>query len=195
VYHDEEAEPWIRAFDGEPFDWETLLNTYAATIDWPATAFWKELIEFYPYSKVVLTVRDSDECLKSFSAALRPIRRAALHSEFEHFPARLTPYLTLAARLAIREFDGELDDPEHMMTMYDKHNAEVREAVPDERFLVFEPSSGWNPLREFLGVAVPIGEKFSHVNGSVSFTKMVDHLTGRQQPNHIGVSAMTLPDR
>jgi len=177
VENPQEAEAWIQAFDGEPSDWDTLLGKYMSTMDWPATAFWKELVEFYPDSRVILNLRSPDEWLNSFAATLRPIWRAALNSEFDRFPDRLEPYLRLAGSLAGSEFDGNLDDSEHLIAMYNEHNAEVRELVPDDRLLVFEPSSGWGPLCDFLGVARPAGMEFPHVNDSASFAKMVDQLT------------------
>jgi len=47
--------------------------------------------------------------------------------------------------------------------------AEVVAEVPSERLLVFEAREGWQPLCEFLGVDVPEGEPFPHVNDSAAF--------------------------
>src|SRR5262245_46987453 len=40
--------------------WERLLAGFRAAVDWPACAFWPELMDAYPRAKVVLTVRDPD---------------------------------------------------------------------------------------------------------------------------------------
>ena len=37
----------------------------------------------------------------------------------------------------------------------DARFAEVKEAIPPDRLLVFEPSDGWETLCPFLGVAIP----------------------------------------
>jgi len=48
---------WIDAANGKP-DWDRLLADYEATLDYPACTFWRELADFYPESKVLLSVRD-----------------------------------------------------------------------------------------------------------------------------------------
>ncbi len=48
---------------------------------------------------------------------------------------------------------------------YELHNARVVADTPADRLLVYEVGSGWEPLCEFLGVAVP-DEPFPHTNTS-----------------------------
>ena len=48
---------WLEAANGKP-DWDRLLADYSATLDYPACTFWRELADFYPLSKVLLSVRD-----------------------------------------------------------------------------------------------------------------------------------------
>jgi len=46
--------------NGGARDWETIFHGYRATVDWPAAAFWRELVERYPDAKVLLSLRDAD---------------------------------------------------------------------------------------------------------------------------------------
>jgi hypothetical protein len=46
---------------------------------------------------------------------------------------------------------------------YERHNAEVRATVPENRLLEWHPGDGWMPLCERLGVPVP-DEPFPHIN-------------------------------
>src|SRR5207244_75545 len=43
--HPADAARWHAAVRGEWVDWDELLGGYAATVDWPASAFWAELLE------------------------------------------------------------------------------------------------------------------------------------------------------
>src|SRR5262245_11821865 len=54
------GEGWDRALAGAA-GWETLLAGYAATVDWPASLFWRELSAVNPGALVLLSVRDSAE--------------------------------------------------------------------------------------------------------------------------------------
>jgi hypothetical protein len=47
-------------------------------------------------------------------------------------------------------------------------NDEVKRTVPAERLLVWQPQDGWEPLCEFLDVAVP-DEPLPNVNDSSAF--------------------------
>src|ERR1041384_7757362 len=49
---------WNRCARGKPVNWEAFFTGYQAAIDFPASLFYKELIQIYPKAKVVLTVRD-----------------------------------------------------------------------------------------------------------------------------------------
>jgi hypothetical protein len=56
---------WEAAASGEPIDWEELFHVYRATVYWPGAAFYEELVERYPRSRVILTVRDPDGSYES----------------------------------------------------------------------------------------------------------------------------------
>ena len=42
-------------------DWEKVFEDYDAAVDWPAAAFWKDLLQQYPDTKVILTTIDSEQ--------------------------------------------------------------------------------------------------------------------------------------
>ena len=41
-------------------NWDEIFEGFRATVDWPSTAYYKELMAHYPAARVVLTVRDPD---------------------------------------------------------------------------------------------------------------------------------------
>ena len=52
-------------------------------------------------------------------------------------------------------FDGRLNDRDHVIAAYHRHNAEVRRTIAPDRLLVYEAAQGWEPLCDFLGLPVP----------------------------------------
>ncbi len=66
-------------------------------------------------------------------------------------------------------FGGASGDREAALAAYHRlRTAQVREAIPPERLLVFDVAEGWEPLCSFLGVPVPAGP-FPHRNAKSEF--------------------------
>jgi hypothetical protein len=59
-------------------------------------------------------------------------------------------------------------DPAILAAAMERHNQDVREAVPADRLLEWSPADGWEPLCEFLDVPVPQAP-LPHVNDSAMF--------------------------
>jgi hypothetical protein len=58
--HPEHQARWEAAFHGN-LQWAEVFAGYRSTVDFPGTAFWRELVDAYPEAKVILTVRDPQE--------------------------------------------------------------------------------------------------------------------------------------
>jgi hypothetical protein len=56
------------------------------------------------------------------------------------------------------------------MAAYEAHNRRVRDTVPSEKLIDWQPGDGWAPLCAGLGVAQPV-ERFPHVNTTETFQK------------------------
>jgi hypothetical protein len=161
----EHAEVWLRAARGQEPDWRELLAGYAAAVDWPVAAFWRQILAAHERTKVILTVRDSDEWYDSFretvmAKALGPAPPASL-------PVR--PLYDLSRTVILEgTFSGRAEDRAHAIAVYERHNADVVAAVEARRLLVFDPAAGWEPLCRFLGRPVP-DEPFPRANERSSF--------------------------
>jgi len=77
--------------------------------------------------------------------------RLAADPETARYPAQVR----MAQHLVVEKLFGNDLSRDNVITVYRRHNAEVRRAFPPDRLLVFEVSWGWAPLCEFLGVAIP----------------------------------------
>jgi hypothetical protein len=180
VGNTERMAQWVDAFAGTP-DWDTLYEGFEATVDWPGSYYYRELIEAYPDAKVLLSVRDGVTWARSMrdtiwdmtfgdslvhhlvmaQAQIDPVRR-----EFARFQ------VALAETSGLFGPDPRVFDETALLAAMERHNAEVRRIVPEERLLEWRPTDGWGPLCEFLEVPVPAGPLPS-VNDSGSFGGMV----------------------
>lgn len=175
------AQEWTRVLAGGRPDWTKIFAGYQSTVDWPSTSYWRQLIEAYPEAKVLLTVRDPDRWYASMqqtilSRAFQPVgpRRWLAMGVFRMTrPAQAQ--LVGRLRWMVEDFfgvRGRAPTREEAITAYERHLAEVREAVDPGRLLTFEVKQGWEPLCDFLQVPVP-DEPFPRVNESATFGRDV----------------------
>jgi len=148
---------WRRALAGEPPDWGQFLGQYVATVDWPASAFWRELSIANPQALVILSTRAQPRTWwRSADRTILPGARVSQPDdlrEWQHMFREL-----LDARLTPQWRDEAAADD-----AYDRHNDEVRASAPT-RFLEWQATQGWEPLCQALGMAVP-DRPFPHYAG------------------------------
>jgi hypothetical protein len=164
--HPEHVPLWHAAVRGEKVDFQALLSGYAAAVDWPASAFYKELAEAFPDAIVLFSVRDAASWWKSADATIF----AGLRRQRQ---AEKTPWNEMVSDLLDRRFTpGCLDDRMASMAAFDRHTEEVRRSIPATRLVEWRPGDGWGPLCAALGVPVPT-EPFPHVNTTDEFRARV----------------------
>ncbi len=170
--HPEHVRFWEAARRGERVDWEGFFSRYGVAVDWPACAFYAELMEAFPEAAVILTVRDPERWYEStrktiygmhrISSGPVPLRSALALAGL--FAPGVTGIARLADEIVWRDtFDGRFEDRRHAIETFGRHNEEVRRRVPPGRLLVYDVKEGWAPLCEFLGVEAP-EEPFPHLN-------------------------------
>lgn len=146
---------WLDVVGGKP-DWDAVFDGFQSTTDYPACSYWRELADYYPDAKVILTVRDADSWFESVSETIfsdkmqgslagSPLEAMMKGVVFDHFGG------------------GDLRDRAFMTDWFVRRNQQVIDSLPPERLLVYSPKEGWGPLCAFLGVPVPKGG-FPRVN-------------------------------
>jgi len=155
---------WQAVANGEKVDWREHFKNFRSTVDYPACNYYKELMEVYPEAKVILSVRDPDRWYEStldtiyFTATVTKGWRRYVLPPYTRYTDMVDA--TLWSGL----FDGKFEDHNHAIAVYKRHIEEVKQHVPPEKLLAFDVKQGWEPLCTFLGVPVPDGKPFPHVN-------------------------------
>ena len=166
---DSHIQCWRDAAAGKPVNWETVFANYKSTTDFPASCFYKELMEAYPEAKVVLTIRDFDSWYKSASDTIYKAKSST---------SGLIRYYHNSLRSMIDEtiwegvFHDRFEDKEYARQIFEAHIEEVKRHVPKERLLVYHVKEGWEPLCNFLNVPIPETE-FPRLNDSKEFQKYI----------------------
>jgi hypothetical protein len=173
-----DAALWEAATRGDPVDWNKIFAGYQATVDWPACAFYKDLMKAYPDAKVLLTVRDPEKWYESVSSTIYQVSRGAsrslIASLFSQGMMSFIPNLRHMRRMINgliweKTFGGRFEDKDHAIAVFKQHIEEVKHHVPPEKLLVYDVKQGWEPICVFLGVEVPKDTPFPHLNDRASF--------------------------
>lgn len=157
---------WLNAANGHA-DWDEIFRGYAATVDFPASNYWRELADEYPDAKVLLSLRDPARWFAStqetiFSPTLQKLQAG-------------TKWGRMAKATINDHLGGQMNDRDALIGAFNAHNDSVRAAFDDDRLLVFEAKQGWGPLCSFLGVDEP-NEPFPHVNSKEEFDAVFEML-------------------
>jgi hypothetical protein len=158
---------WVRAKAGRPVDFRHFFRGMRAVVDWPACEFYRELMALYPQAKVVLNVRDPVAWYESTRDTLWVVQ-GVLPWWFPRTARRMHDEVIWHGR-----FEGEFENRDRAIAIYEAHVREVRRTVPPERLLVFDVQEGWQPLCDFLERPVPAGEPFPHLNDRVFFHRVI----------------------
>ena len=159
---DEHIGLWQGAADGKPTDWNAVFDGYEAAVDWPASAFWRELSVFYPEAKFILSLRDAD---KWFDSASATIFKGMGRFDDDNVHGKMVDTLVLQ-----NTFEGDIENREHAKKIFEAHNKTVIETLPKDRLLVFEAKDGWAPLCDFLELPVP-DRPYPSTNSTEEFQK------------------------
>ncbi len=159
--HAEQKRMWRALVQGAAVQWEQLFAGYGSCIDWPSAYYWKELSEFYPEAKVVLTYRTPESWWTSFEQTI--VRGIQMSTEPESLGIAL---------VRDKVFGGRPDDRAHAIAMYEQNVKTVKATVSPERLLVHNLGDGWEPLCAHLGVPVP-AQPYPSRNAASDFQKAI----------------------
>ncbi|WP_246673964.1 MULTISPECIES: sulfotransferase family protein [unclassified Mesorhizobium] len=155
--NEEQKRMWRALAQGATPDWNQLLSGYVSCLDWPSAYYWRELIEFYPNARVILTYRSAESWWESFEKTIAAGLEQSVDQE--------SLGLVLIAR---QVFGGRPGDRAHAIACYEANVRAVYAGVPPERLLVHALGDGWEPLCTHLGVAIP-DQDYPNRNNAAGF--------------------------
>ncbi len=167
---------WESAAAGNP-DWEQIFGEARSTVDWPSARYYRELMDYYPNAKVLLSVRDGAAWVRSMRQTVWGIfhgdsvihhvsdARAVLDPLWSRY-VTLMRGMTWDAQTGVLAGDTSTD--QGLIAVMDRWNETVERTVPAGRLLVWYPTDGWEPLCDFLEVDVP-DEPVPNLNDTASF--------------------------
>ena len=175
----DEVQLWRRALEGDS-PWDEVFAGFPATVDWPGSYHYAELIDVYPDAKVLLSVRNADAWERSMRDTIWSTlysdtligklsdARAEVDSGWRGFTDLMKDMWRQSGLID----NGAETDSESMKQAMERFNEEVQRTVPADRLLVWSPSDGWDPLCEFLELPVP-DTPFPHLNDSKEFGERI----------------------
>jgi Sulfotransferase domain len=169
---------WLAAARGERVDFEGLLEDFAAIVDWPGAAYWREIAATAPDALILLSTRESSaQWWDSVDATILQVVSRPLGDDDPD---------TARRRAMVREmmdarFTPRWREREHAIAAYERHNADVRASVPSDRLIDWRPGDGWEPICAALAIDVP-DVAFPHVNKPDEFHGVRAHSSERARP-------------
>ncbi|GAA6186160.1 sulfotransferase family protein [Aliiglaciecola sp. NS0011-25] len=160
------ATDWSNAAEGNA-DWDKIFNGYTATVDNPGCNYWKELADYYPQGKVILTVRDADKWFESTSETIHS-------SAFAGF-IKNSSFGEMVQKTVWDIMENRMDDRKYMIDFFNNRTAEIIDYIAPERLLVYKVSEGWEPLCNFLDIPVPDTE-FPRINSRDETKQVLENL-------------------
>lgn len=179
--HPEHITIWLDAILGDHVDWQTFLQPYQATLDWPACDHYATLMGIYPEAKVLLSVRDPSRWYDSLYETIY-----TLNKTFPEWARAVAPKLADQVDMTRQQiwqgkFNNRFEDRAYAIYVFQKHNETVQKIVPADRLLVVEVSQGWAPLCDFLDVPIPTDTPFPHVNDQAQFQRKIAWLHAKSK--------------
>jgi hypothetical protein len=167
---------WERADEGTP-EWERIFGEARSTVDWPSARYYRELMDYYPEAKVLLSVRDAEDWVRSMRETVWGVfhgdsvihhvcsARAVIDPLWQRYTA-LMRRMTWEPETGV--LAGETFSDGGLAAVMERWNQAVIDTVPADRLLVWNPSEGWEPLCDFLQAEVP-SDPLPRLNDTNSF--------------------------
>lgn len=158
-------------------DWDRVFGHVTATVDYPGCAAWRGLLAAYPDAKVIFTTHPKgvEAWYDSTRSTIYTGTGLDAGSSFGQKVNTMMDGLIWNGLM-----QGTMDDRAAAIARHDEHLAEVRAAVPADRFLVYSVDQGWEPLCRFLDVPVP-DTPFPQVNGREHMARVAERLKMMQR--------------
>lgn len=145
-------------------DFDQMLSGYEGLADYPAAIFPEELLAAYPEAPVILSTRSEDSWFTSMSQTLIH-RFAQLQADDP------SPMAAMSRRYQTECWGNDFE--KNGRELFRTHNETVRRGACGKKFMEYQPGDGWEPLCQFLDVAVPEGVPYPRSDDWAAYKKTV----------------------
>lgn len=168
------------------YDWDALFEGYIATVDYPTSLFYEDLLVKYPNAKFIHTQRDSESWYASVRETIyrgkpkdaKDIIRLMWNMLRSSDMRKVAPVFQFNDKLIWDgQFKGQFEDKATAIKIYEAHFERIKATIPADKLLVFKVQDGWKPLCEFLGLPIP-QSPFPNTHQRNNFNQKMDKLLG-----------------
>lgn len=176
--HPRGIEFWEALEQGRTVDFDKFFSNYNAIIGFPGYIFAQKILEKYPAAKVILSWRDPGEWYEDISNTVfltGPSHANKLYAkavrEFDPYLAECIDRIHAMQKRILEDgyFEGRFAEKDYAVKRYIEWNEDVKKRFPPDKLLVYQVTEGWEPICNFLGVPVPDGKPFPHLNHRDTF--------------------------
>ena len=133
---------FLQAAQGEPVDWHQVFDGFEAAVDWPAAAYYKELLQAFPEAKVIFSDRAPEAWYESVATTIFQV--------LPNIPPWLRKVVPHVNRVALmveqtvwqNELNGQFTHREAMLAFFENRRDEVKACVPADQLLIHSASEG-----------------------------------------------------
>ena len=158
---------FMQAWAGRKVNWKKFFRRYNSVVDWPACAFYRELMNEFPDAKVLLNVREPESWYESMKETIFAIQ-PAFPWWFPRIVRTMHDEIIWSGSLK-----GVFENREKTLEVYRQYIEDVKSTVPADRLLVYNVNEGWKPLCDYLGIPVPEGKSYPYINERKSFKQLI----------------------
>ena len=168
----EQTQWFLEAANGKTVDWHLIFSGFEAAVDWPAAAYYAELLKSFPEAKVVFSYRPPEEWYRSVSETIFLVASSIPSWIRFLFPHANRLALMIEHTVWQNELGGKFQDRECAINFFKQRLEDVKKTVPSKNLLIHDATDGWKPLCDFLRVDVP-DIPYPKLNESVKIKRLL----------------------
>jgi hypothetical protein len=144
------GKPWAKQ------EFDAMLGDYHTVLSLPGCLYPEELVQAYPDARVILTTRSMQSWVDTTRIAGNQMLTWRGWGIMQSWDKSFTgPLITLTQAQMRVMCNGDFSPNGWAAQHFEEHNNLVRNLVPREKLLEYDPTDGWEPLCQFLGHSRP----------------------------------------
>ncbi|XP_078491418.1 uncharacterized protein LOC144747508 [Ciona intestinalis] len=159
-------------------DFRRMYEGVDAIVDAPAYNFWEQILEAYPDTKIIISIREEEAWLRAMYKQIDSMEKDPIYVMMlllSYSGRKYFQYTQACSLVAIGNPPSSwrwftVKNGMNFKRLYRLHNNYVLQKAPKKQLLVYDFKEGWGPICEFLGEKVP-DKPFPHANIGASIMR------------------------